>query len=87
VIKDFGQGRDVIDLSGLAETGHDLDFLSAEGASFDGIAGQLRWFQQDRPGAARDTTIVAGDLDGDRRADFQIELSGKISLTEGDFLL
>ncbi len=38
-------------------------------------------------GTANDKTIIEGDVTGDGRADFQIELKGLIGLTAADFLL
>jgi hypothetical protein len=36
---------------------------------------------------ANGVTTVSGDIDGDRAADFQIQLDGLLTLTGGDFLL
>jgi serralysin len=54
---------------------------------FTGTKGLLRWFQEDKPGSANDKTIVEGDVNGDTRADFQIELKGLITLSTTDFVL
>jgi hypothetical protein len=43
----------------------------------------LRWFQQ----IVSDKTIIAGDINGDGVADFQIELTGLKTLTAADFVL
>ena len=48
---------------------------------------QLRWFQDNRPGAANDRTIIEGDVNGNRVADFQIQLTGLKTLTAADFVL
>lgn len=48
---------------------------------FSGSAGELRYQQ------ANGTTLIFADLDGDRRADFSIELSRQITLREHDFFL
>jgi hypothetical protein len=45
---------------------------------FTGSAGQLHYVSQ------HDATIVEGDIDGDRHADFQIELTGRILLSASD---
>ncbi|WP_210213311.1 hypothetical protein, partial [Sinorhizobium medicae] len=50
-------------------------------------AGELIYKTFNPAGTADDKTVVYGDLNGDGRADFQIELSGLKSLTAGDFLL
>ena len=59
----------------------------SKGAAFTGVAGQLCWFQDNRPGVANDKTIVEGDINGNRVADLQIQLAGLKSLTSGDFIL
>jgi Ca2+-binding RTX toxin-like protein len=86
VITDFAVGSDHLDLSGFdADTSKSgmqhFRFQSTEGASFTGVAGQLHYVYK------AGTTIVEGDLNGDRKADFQIELDGIKHLTAHDFLL
>ena len=49
--------------------------------------GQLRWFQQNPANTINDKTIVEGDIDGNKVADFQIELKGLVGLTAADFML
>lgn len=83
-ITDFTQGLDIIDLRGIdADTGsggnNAFDFKAS--ASFTGTAGELRQFQT----AAN--TIVEGDVDGDGQADFQILITGLLTLSAGDFIL
>jgi glucose/arabinose dehydrogenase len=75
-IRDFEDGVDQIDLRSF---GADFDFIGS--AAFGGQAGELRAFQ------AGANTLVAGDLDGDRAADFEILLTGPHSLSGNDFLL
>jgi hypothetical protein len=55
--------------------------------AFSGVAGQLRYQKQDVSGTASDKTVVFADLNGDRAADFQIELTGLRTLVAGDFIL
>jgi Ca2+-binding RTX toxin-like protein len=90
-ITDFTHGVDDIDLRPIdangAASGHAFKFLAAKGAAFTGMKGELRWFQVDPAGSAGDKTIVEGDINGDRKADFQIELTGLKTLTEVDFFL
>lgn len=74
VITDFAQGSDLIDLSALNAS----KFIGNE--SFSGQAGQVRYASFDG------TTIVELDSNGDRLADFQIELDGAVPLGFGDFL-
>ena len=68
---------------------------------FSGVAGQLHYVHVKsfpvltKTSAARDidvgvfttNTIVEGDINGDRVADFQIELTGKKILDAADFIL
>jgi len=92
VITDFKTGEDKLDLSTIDASSRSTGdqafrFVSKPGGPFSGAAGELRFFQEDRSGTANDRTIVHGDVNGDRIADFQIELSGLKTLTAGDFLL
>lgn len=74
VITDFAQGSDLIDLSALNAS----KFIGS--GSFSGQAGQVRYASFD--GA----TIIELDSNGDRLADFQIELENNVALRFGDFL-
>jgi len=54
-----------------------------------------RWCRQrpfrpqtfDQAGTANDVPVVSGDVNGDRIADFEIELVGIVQLSSGNFLL
>ncbi|WP_439603534.1 M10 family metallopeptidase C-terminal domain-containing protein, partial [Shinella sp.] len=87
-IADFEPGRDRIDLSAIdangSEAGHSFTLL-ARGKAFTGEAGELRWHTTTAKGKA--VTIVEGDIDGDKTADFRLDLDGKLALSKGDFLL
>jgi serralysin len=74
---------DRIDLSAIDAIagGTDDAFTWLAGAAFSGAAGQLRF------STTTAITLVDGDLNGDRIADFQIELTGVIQLTVSDFML
>ncbi len=92
IITDFAHGTDKIDLStidgnGSASGNGKFKFVAAEGAAFTGVRGQLIWDQKNAAGVTNDKTIVFGDIDGDRRADFTIELTGLKALTANDFVL
>ena len=92
VIRDFVHLVDDIDLrtidaNGAAPGNAAFKFLAAKSAAFTGLAGQLRWLQDNRPGVLNDKTIIEGDTNGNRVADFQIQLAGLKSLTAGDFFL
>ena len=85
VITDFNRAQgDKIDLSAIDANlrlagNQAFEFVGTDG--FSGSAGELRYQQ------ASGTTLIFVDLDGDRRADFSIELSRQITLGENDFLL
>lgn len=83
-ISDFAKGTDRIDISGIdaiASTGT-LDAFHFIGTStFDGTAGALNYFYD----SARGVTVLQGDTNGDRVADFAIDLTGNIALSVGDF--
>lgn len=92
IIMDFTHGSDDIDLStidanGTASGNAAFKFLAAKGAAFTGVKGQLKWSQINSSNNALDKTIIEGDINGDRRADFQIELKGIKTLTSSDFIL
>jgi hypothetical protein len=92
LIKDFAHGSDDIDLAtidanGSAAGSAKFSFLAAKGATFTGTAGELRWFQQNLTGSASDKTIIEGDINGDRKAEFQIQLTGLKTLSATDFIL
>lgn len=83
-IADFSQAQhDVIDLSA-----YDADprtrpvdaFAFVGDAAFSGAVGELRFEFSGRD------TLVSGDTDGDKVADFAIQLTGTIALTGDDFL-
>lgn len=80
VVKDF-DNKDVLDLSGIdADTGLEGN----NNFTFSGTSATAHavWYQDTRAGV-----IVYGDVDGDSRADFGIELRDVDSLTASDFLL
>jgi Ca2+-binding RTX toxin-like protein len=86
VILDFAKGADLIDLSGIdanSRIAGDQAFtlLALPGAAFTSVAGQLRY---DFVGG---NTLISGDINGDRVADFQIQLSGVVILGASDFVL
>ena len=86
VITDFEHGIDRIDLSvidanGAAAGNTAFSFLATKGAAFTGVAGQLHY-------AANGTnTLIEGDTNGDRIADFQLLLVGNKILAGTDFIL
>ncbi len=82
LIADFAAG-DHIDLSAIdAKSGTPADdAFTLIGTGFTHHAGELRAY------AAGVNTIVAGDVDGNGAADFQILLAGSHALGLGDFIL
>jgi pectate lyase len=83
LILDFGNG-DVIDLSQVdarSNSGGDQAFTWIGDRDFTGKAGELRAVE------VYGDTRVDADIDGDRRADFQIEMAGHHSLSASDFIL
>src|SRR5262249_23324684 len=90
VITDFQSGLDHIDLSSIdanpSRAGDQgFKFIGTQG--FSGKGAELHFQTFDQPGTANDITVVSGDINGDRVADFEIELSGIVSMKASDFLL
>ena len=83
VVTDFSSGSDKLDLRSL-----DADvtrkgaqkFTWVDSGQFTGKAGQLREFDLDGK------HFIAGDTNGDKFADFTIEVAGTTNLTSTDFL-
>ena len=86
MIKDFTHNTDLIDLSSIdADSGtqgiQSFNFLTAKDAAFTGQTGELRFISNGQ------LTTIEADIDGDKVADFVIDLQGKIALDVGDFIL
>ena len=89
IITDFTHGVDKIDLSAI-----DANTLAAGNqaftwrgtGNFTAAPGQLIERLYDPVGTANDKTIIYGDINGDARADFQIELTGLKTITVSDFI-
>ncbi|WP_171944920.1 M10 family metallopeptidase C-terminal domain-containing protein [Bradyrhizobium ottawaense] len=84
-ITDFVSGTDHIDLSGIdaiaSTSGYD-PFRFIGSSAFDGSAGELDYSYNSTLGV----TVVQGDTNGDRIADFGIDLTGNVTLSLGDFI-
>lgn len=79
VIRDFSRkDGDLIDLSGLKGKTV-LDFIGT--SHFTGAGNEVRYAKKEK------STVIKIDLDGDSKVDMAIKLSGKVHLTEGDFVL
>ena len=90
VITDFQLGLDHIDLAGIdanATRAGDQAFKFIGTQGFGGKAGDLHYQTFDQPGTANDITVISGDINGDKVADFEIELAGIVNLRSSDFLL
>lgn len=84
LIRSFKSGDDKIDLRAIdADTGKkgDQSFDLVDGTKFSKTAGELIVKVQGGH------TFVMGDVDGDGKADFSIDLVGKKALADSDFLL
>ena len=84
-IIDFENGPDHIDLSGIdaiGGTGMLDQFIFFATAGFSGSAGQLNYFYN----GALGVTTLQGDTNGDKIADFAIDLTGNITLTTADII-
>ncbi|UVC09827.1 hypothetical protein IHQ71_04220 [Rhizobium sp. TH2] len=87
IIKDFSHAQqDILDLAwvdAIPSNGIDNDdeFSFIGKQSFSGEAGELRFSK------FGDNTLVSADFDGDKLADFAVELQGRFELVKGDFVL
>ena len=84
IITDFQTGIDQIDLGHVdanSATVADDAFAFIGTTAFSSTAGELRFEQTGTE------TIAQADVDGDGAADWEVELTGTISLVEGDFIL
>ena len=79
VIADFQDGFDKLDLHSIQGSGSPLNFIGTQ--DFNGIPGSLHVVQ------ASASTFIEADLNGDKRADFRIELQGVHHLSSSNFLL
>jgi serralysin len=79
-IRDFRRGTDHIDLRSIdanTKIAGNQAFSFLGQAAFHGKAGELRF----------DDGVVSGDVNGDRSADFKINVAGLSALGKGDFYL
>ncbi|MGQ0672838.1 MAG: M10 family metallopeptidase C-terminal domain-containing protein [Hyphomicrobium sp.] len=88
-ITDFTRGEDLIDLSAIdaiAALDGDQSFHLVDRAPVAGVRGQ-DWSGAIWSVFADGTTTIFASTDADAVAEMQIMLTGKLTLTEGDFLL
>ncbi len=84
-ISDFKHLSDDINLSSIDASSKNAGnnaFAWIGGQAFHKKAGELHF-----KFAGSNTTIVEGDINGDAKADFQIELIGRLTLSASDFIL
>lgn len=79
LIRNFEVGRDDIEANALVAGSQRFSFIDR--ATFSGTAGELRI---DDDGT---NTFILGDTDGDRVADFVVELEGVLAVTTADLFL
>lgn len=91
IIRDFQQGLDRIDLSAIdASTilpGNNSFVFREHGYIGTTDRGVVSYVHLDRPGTARDYTVIRIDTDNDRDAESRITLNGLHDLTADDFIL
>lgn len=85
VIKDFTKGDKIdlntIDANSKLGGNQNFTFLAGKGAAFTGVAGQLHYK------ALGGNTLIEADINGDKKADLAILLSGSKTLAKTDFIL
>jgi Ca2+-binding RTX toxin-like protein len=85
IIMDFTAGQDIIDLTGIdanAVVAGNQAFSFLGTGNFTNTAGQLRYSS-----SGDGYTRLSADQNGDGIADFEIALTGTLSLTSASFLL
>ncbi|MGL4397484.1 MAG: trypsin-like peptidase domain-containing protein [Hyphomicrobium sp.] len=88
VIYGFRHLQDKIDLATIdARVGGGNNAFVFIGTSSFTKAGELHYKKFDKPGSSKDITMISADLNGDHKADFQLELKGLVTLTKVDFIL
>lgn len=90
-ITDFDAKKDGIgilaDANVLLDDVQRFTFVKKEGAGFKKKPGSIIWEQIDKKGTAKDMTIVYADANGDKKADFALQLKGLVDLKADDFLI
>lgn len=90
-IFDFQPSTDKLNLGAMdanSEHSGNQAFRFVGAAEFSGKAGELIYYHDiSEDQFSQPLTIVAGDIDGDGNADFEIELRGTLTLHTTDFIL
>jgi Ca2+-binding RTX toxin-like protein len=91
VIKDFVHLTDDIDLAGMDASsilsGNNAFVWRGTGGITTSTQGELRYQKYDNTGTTNDYTVLYGDTDGDTASEFQIQLSGLVTLSLSDLLV
>lgn len=92
VITDFISGQDRLDFRPIdADGGGGINaafsLRPTAGSGFTGVEGELVWNNLGTVAAGTARTLITGDVNGDRVADFQLELTNHHNLTAADFYL
>jgi D-alanyl-D-alanine carboxypeptidase len=90
IIYDFDEDDDRISLSSIdanTKLAGNQDFTFIGKSDFSGKASELHFDRRDKFLPWNDKTIIEGDVNGDGKADFQIELFGLHKLMAQDFIL
>lgn len=86
IITDFNRKDDLIDLRIIdanSEKSGNQAFTFVGTGAFSGTAGELRFSYS----SANKNTYVWGDIDGDKKSDFEFIVTGNVKLTSLDFYL
>ncbi|HPG89448.1 MAG TPA: RTX toxin, partial [Hyphomicrobium sp.] len=90
VITDFKHLEDDINLQTIDASsilaGNNAFVWRSTGAFTTSTSGELRYKIFNNAGTANDYTMIYGDTDGDTAAEFQIKLTGLVTLTSSDFV-
>lgn len=90
VITDYRHGQDKIDLRDIdasTKKSGNQNFTFIGQQDFHHTPGEVHFLKVNKAGSANDYTVVEGDVNGDGKADFQIQLKGLITMTKADFIL
>ena len=86
-VKTMSVGKDIDYIDDFSQSDGDrIDLDGIKGLSFGGT-GDFGGGKEVRYVIDGGHTYIYGDVDGDKKTDFEIDLNGKINLSEGDFIL
>jgi hypothetical protein len=73
-----------VDANTVRAGDQNFNFIGAQ--AFHGKEGELGYLIFELAGVGNESTIVSGEINGDRVADFEIEIVGLLQLAASDFL-